>query len=123
MELQKLMESVSDKSANTIKAYTVQYNKLRKALDKDISDASQKKIIAISTNEPNVNAMQALLNIGILVRKFNDLDIKELTRKREENRHLLRKHIKEKNTQLADTLRSLQDLVQRHLRIPGCGLP
>lgn len=110
MELQKLMESVSDKSANTIKAYTVQYNKLRKALDKDISDASQKKIIAISTNEPNVNAMQALLNIGILVRKFNDLDTKELTRKREENRHLLSKHIKEKNKQLADTLPSLQDL-------------
>lgn len=110
MELQKLLESVSDKSPNTIKAYKIQYNKLRKALDKDIGNASQKNIITTASNENNVNAIQALLNIGILVRKLNDLDVKDLIKKREENKHNLSTHVKEKNVKIAETLPSLQDL-------------
>jgi hypothetical protein len=110
MELEKLLESVADKSPNTIKAYKVQYTKLRKALDKDIGDTSQKNIISTASNENNVNAIQALLNIGILVRKLNDLDVKDLIKKREENRHNLSTHVKEKNVKIAETLPSLQDL-------------
>ena len=46
-ELDKLNDSVKDKSVNTQKSYKTQYNKLVKLLGKPVSETSEKKLIEI----------------------------------------------------------------------------
>ena len=82
-ELDKLIESVSDKSINTQKSYKTQYNKLHKLLGKDVNEASEKKIIEIVMEQPNNNGKQALINIGILVRRIYGLKSSKLEDLRE----------------------------------------
>tara|TARA_B110000014_G_scaffold257133_1_gene241244 strand:- start:136 stop:975 length:840 start_codon:yes stop_codon:yes gene_type:complete len=110
-EFDKLMESVKDKSAATQKAYKVQYNKFHKLLDDDIAHASQKKLIAIATDEDmNTNQQQALLNIAILVRRLEKLDVKELETAREKNKKNLQENVKQNNRKIINDLPSLDDL-------------
>ncbi len=110
MELEKFSESIAGKSPATIKTYSAMYNKLRKLLDKDIAHASQKKIIETAMSETNLNSSQALLNIGLMVRRMEDLNVDELEKQRKQNQIALAKHVKKKNIQLVDSLPSLKDL-------------
>jgi hypothetical protein len=111
-ELEKLIESVADKSVNTQKSYKTQYNKLHKLLGKDVNETSEKKLIEVVLEQPNNNQKQALINIGILIRRLYKLSTTKLEALREKLKENLKTDVKEKNAVLKDTLPSYSELVE-----------
>jgi len=111
-EYDKFMESVKDKSPATQKQYRIQYNKLYKLLDKPINETSEKKILETVEEQENKNNQQAILNIGLLVRKLYGLSVKKLEEFREKLKVKLNEQIKKKNVELKETLPSYDDLIQ-----------
>ena len=111
-ELDKLNDSVKDKSVNTQKSYKTQYNKLVKLLGKPVSETSEKKLIEIVLEQPNNNQKQALINIGILIRRLYELSSTKLEALREKLKENLKEDVKEKNSVLQDTLPSYDDIVE-----------
>ena len=109
-ELEKFSIYINDKSKATIKTYTAMYKKLRNMLEKDIAEASQKKICDTAMSETNRNSSQGLINIGLMVRKMEGLKINELEAQRKKNQIALAEHVKKKNQQIGDSLPSLQEL-------------
>ena len=117
-ELSQFKEFIKDKSANTIKSYIQQYNKLKKIVDKemeqsvDITNISEKNILEFVSDENNLNSQQALLNVAIMIRKMNKQPTSKLEKKRDENKEKLKGFVKEKNQKLKDDgLPSYQDLL------------
>lgn len=117
-ELTEFTEFIKDKSANTIKSYKQQYNKLKKIVDKemeqsvDIQNISEKNILEFVSSENNLNSMQALLNIAIMIRKMKKSPTSKLEKQRDENKEKLKGFVKEKNEKLkSDGLPSYQDLL------------
>jgi len=111
-EFEKFMLSTKDKSAATQKQYRIQYNKLYKLLDKPIAETSEKKILEIVEEQENKNNQQAILNIGLLVRKLEGLSVKKLEDFREKLKVKINESIKKKNIELKETLPSYDDLIQ-----------
>ena len=111
-EYDKFMKSVENKSTATQKQYRIQYNKLYKLLDKPIAETSENKILEIVKEQSNVNNQQALLNIGLVVRKGEGLSVKKLEDFREKNKKTITADIKKKNVELKETLPSYDDLIQ-----------
>jgi len=111
-EYDKFMESVKDKSQATQKQYRIQYNKLYKLLDKPVNETSENKILEIVKEQSNVNNQQALLNIGLAVRKLYGLSVKKLEEFREKLKLKINESIKKKNIELKETLPSYDDLIQ-----------
>jgi len=109
-EIEVFMTSVDSKSKATQKSYRTQYNKLRKLLGKDISESSQNKILDIANEEEKANSRQALINIGILVRRLYKLAVDKLEKARTETKDEIIKENKEKNTELQKELPTLNDL-------------
>ena len=109
-ELEYFKGTISDKSANTIKAYTTQYNKLYKLLGKDIGDTSQKKLMDTIKDIDNANSRQALLNIGILIRTAKSLDIKDLLKYRDSLKVDIKTAQRENNQVLQETLPTYDEL-------------
>ena len=109
-ELEWFKGIISDKSANTIKAYITQYNKLYKLLGKDIGETSQKKLMETVKDIDNPNSRQALLNIGILIRTGKSLDIKDLIKYRDSLKEDIKSAQKKNNTTLSETLPSYEEL-------------
>ncbi len=117
-ELINFKEFIKDKSANTIKSYIQQYNKLKKIVDAEmeqeieIQNISEKNILQFVSDENNLNSQQALLNIAIMIRKMNKSPTSKLEKKRDENKEKLKSFVKEKNQQLKnDGLPTYQDLL------------
>ncbi len=117
-ELIEFTEFIKDKSANTIKSYKQQYNKLKKIVDAemeqsiDIQNISEKNILEFVTGEANLNSQQALLNIAIMIRKMKKSPTSKLQKQRDENKEKLKGFVKEKNEKLkSDGLPSYQDLL------------
>ena len=117
-ELSQFKEFIKDKSANTIKSYIQQYNKLKKIVDTemeqsvDITNISEKNILEFISDENNLNSQQALLNVAIMIRKMNKQPTSKLEKKRDENKEKLKGFVKEKNQKLKDDgLPSYQDLL------------
>ena len=111
-ELEKLIESVADKSVNTQKSYKTQYNKLYKLLGKDVNETSENKLIETVLEQPNNNQKQALINIAILIRRLYKLSTTKLEALREKLKGNLKEDVKEKNAVLKDTLPSYTELVE-----------
>jgi len=109
-EFDVFMASIDGKSKATIKSYTTQYRKLKKALDKDISESSQKSIIDVAQQEEKANSKQALINIGILVRRLYKLNVDTLIKERDSTKDEITSQVKEKNAEIKDDLPSLSDL-------------
>jgi len=111
-EFDQLLKSVADRSVATQKSYTTQYKKLRKLLENDVADTSQKTILKIINEEiNNLNGKQALINIAILTRRLKKLNVKELEAEREKNKGGISSFNKEKNQTLKEELPSYEDLV------------
>jgi hypothetical protein len=119
-ELTEFKDFIKDKSANTIKSYIQQYNKLKKIVDKemeqiiDIQNVSEKNILEFVSNENNLNSQQALINIAIMIRKMQKppQPTTKLMKQRDENKEKLKGHVKEKNEKLkSDGLPSYNDLL------------
>ena len=91
-ELTEFKEFIKDKSANTIKSYIQQYNKLKKIVDKemeqsiDIQNVSEKNILEFVSDENNLNSQQALLNIAIMIRKMKKQPTSKIMKQRDENK-------------------------------------
>jgi len=107
-EFKKFMDTLDEKSEYTKKTYKIQYNKLRKMLENDIADVSQKKLIEIISQQSNTNQQQSSINIAVLVRRLNKLPTKELEAKREANKKEVVKQVKKVNENLV--LPTLNDL-------------
>ena len=117
-ELDEFKEYIKDKSANTIKSYIQQYNKLKKIIDKEmeqdieIQNVSEKNILEFVINENNLNSQQALLNIAIMIRKMMKQPTSKLEKQRETNKAKLQGYVKEQNAKLKKAgLPSYQDLL------------
>ena len=117
-ELTEFKEFIKDKSANTIKSYIQQYNKLKKIVDAemeqtiDIQNISEKNILEFVSQESNLNSQQALINIAIMIRKMKKSPTTKLEKQRDENKEKLKGFVKEKNEKLkSDGLPSYQDLL------------
>lgn len=117
-ELAEFTEFIKDKSANTIKSYKQQYNKLKKIIDAemeqsiDIQNVSEKNILEFVSDENNLNSQQALLNIAIMIRKMKKSPTSKLEKQRDENKAKLQNYVKEKNQKLKDDgLPTYQDLL------------
>jgi hypothetical protein len=117
-ELTEFKDFIKDKSANTIKSYIQQYNKLKKIVDKemeqsiDIQNVSEKNILEFVSDENNLNSQQALLNIAIMIRKMKKSPTTKLEKQREENKEKLKGFVKEKNEKIKSSgLPSYKDLL------------
>ncbi len=131
-ELEYFKSIISDKSANTIKAYITQYKKLHVLLNinfddnfkyyltnydrmywgfkRDIADTSQKKLMDTVKDIDNANSRQALLNIGILIRTNKELDIKDLIKYRDSLKVDIKSAQRENNVVLQETLPTYDEL-------------
>eukprot|EP00966_Prymnesium_polylepis_P285217 6588532-Prymnesium_polylepis.1 len=102
------MTSLADKSQATKNAYRIQYNKLKKLLEHDVADVSQKKVLQIVDEQGNPHQKQSLINIAILVRRLNNLKTDELIKQRDKNKKGIEDRTKEVNASL--DLPSLNEL-------------
>ena len=119
-ELTEFKEFIKDKSANTIKSYIQQYNKLKKIVDKemeqsiDIQNISERNILEFVSQESNLNSQQALINIAIMIRKMQKppQPTTKLMKQRDENKEKLKGFVKEKNEKLKSSgLPTYKDLL------------
>lgn len=119
-ELTEFKEFIKDKSANTIKSYIQQYNKLKKIVDAemeqsiDIQNVSERNILEFVTSENNLNSQQALINIAIMIRKMQKppQPTTKLMKQRDENKEKLKGFVKEKNEKLKSSgLPTYKDLL------------
>ena len=111
-EIKLFTESIASKSANTQRAYKTQYNKLAKlVVTNAIHENSEKTLIALVNEQSNSNSQQALLNIGILIRKLYDLPVDKMVKFRDRNKAKIQEHVKEANKYLSNlpTLKDLED--------------
>jgi len=98
-------------SKYSIKSYKTQYNKITKLLNKKIEDMSEKEIIDASKEQPNINSQNALLNIGIVFKKFYKQPYDELVLTREANKETVKQHVKAKNAE-KEELPKYEDLTE-----------
>jgi len=110
-ELNQFMEYVSDKKPNTIRTYNLQYRTLHDIIDRDIGQSSEKTVILAANTAKSINSVQALLNVGMMVRKMLGLGYKQIEKVRDNNRRDVSNLVKEKNITITDGLPSYQDLV------------
>ena len=112
-EFKSFMDTLEGKSKHTKDTYRIQYNKLRKMVDVDIADVSQKKLIQIISQQTNPNQQQSSINIAVLVRRMNKLPTNELEAKREENKKEVAKQVKRVNESLVlPTLNDLEEYLE-----------
>jgi len=112
-EFKSFMDTLEGKSKHTKDTYRIQYNKLRKMVDVDIADVSQKKLIQIISQQTNPNQQQSSINIAVLVRRMNKLPTNELEDKREENKKEVAKQVKRVNESLVlPTLNDLEEYLE-----------
>ena len=111
-ELEAFMANIKDKSVNTQRAYKTQYTKLFNLLGKPIGDTSEAKILEAISTLDNTNQKQASINIGIHIRRMNDLSVLKLEAKREANKKVLRENVKDTNRKLQETLPSYETLIE-----------
>tara|TARA_R100001163_G_C5057704_1_gene194229 strand:- start:1006 stop:1827 length:822 start_codon:yes stop_codon:yes gene_type:complete len=111
-ELEKFMGQQTNKSALTQKQYRLQYNKLHKLLDKDISDSSEEFIIKTIDDITNGNTVAALLNIAIMVRRMEQLGVDKLIKRRDKIKDKIIENRREKNVILDASLPTYDDLIE-----------
>ena len=110
VELQVMKESIQGKAKNTISAYVRAYTQLRRALNKEVHLASQDLIIKTSESlSQNLNTRAQLINMGIIMRKLYNVDVKELETQRKNNKKGIAVHTKDLNQKLNSTLPTLAE--------------
>lgn len=111
-ELEHLETFLQNKSKNTIVNYRRQYKKLRELLDKDISTTGEKIILLAVKTVDNANSKQALLNIGIVVKKLYDKPHSVLVNERDKNKLLVDIQTKETNVDLQTKLPPFKKILE-----------
>ena len=109
-EYERFIDSMASKSANTQRSYKTQYKKLSGLMVTDaVHQNSEKTLIGLANDQPNANSQQALLNIGILIRKLYELPVDKMLKFRDRNKVKLQENVKESNKYLSN-LPTLKDL-------------
>ena len=104
LELEVFKESLQGRSKNTITAYLGAFKRLKEALKKDIHDSSQELIIkTVEKMSTNLNTQASLINVGFLIRKGWNLDVKELVKARAVKKQGIIQYTKETNQSIADS--------------------
>jgi len=111
-ELEHLETFLQNKSKNTVVNYRRQYKKLRELLDKDISTTGEKIILLAVKTVDNANSKQALLNIGIVVKKLYDKPHSVLVNERDKNKLLVDIQTKETNVDLQTKLPPFKKILE-----------
>jgi len=112
-EEEAFMMTLEGKSSATKKTYKAQYNRLRQLVGNDIASVSQKKGLEAIKQVENANSQQALINVGILIRKMCNLSVNELEAERESNKERIDKLIKENNKNLdLPNLKQLEEFTE-----------
>jgi len=110
-ELEKFLKTLDGKSKNTIKTYTIQYNKLLNLTEKPIAETSQLKLIKLIADTSNPNGRQALLNIAIQLRRGENAAVDKLIGQRDKNKVIITDEIKNTNLKLQNSLPSYKTIV------------
>jgi hypothetical protein len=112
-ELEQFKQSIQNVSPVSFKNYQSGYKKLYKILgdDMDIASFSEKVIIKYIKAIPNPNSQQALINIGIQVRRLAKVEVSQLENLREENKLKIKELVKLKNVELAEQLPKYDELL------------
>ena len=109
-EYKLFIDSMASKSANTQRSYKTQYKKLSGLMVTDgVHQNSEKTLIGLANDQQNANSQQALLNIGILIRKLYELPVDKMLKFRDRNKVKLQENVKESNKYLSN-LPTLKDL-------------
>jgi hypothetical protein len=114
-EIALFTNSMSSKSVNTQRAYKTQYNKLAKLIVTDaVHQNSEKTLIGLANDQSNANSIQALLNIGILIRKLYELPVDKMIKFRDRNKTQIQASVKESNKYLSNlpTLKDLEEFTE-----------
>tara|TARA_R100001198_G_scaffold89736_1_gene66428 strand:+ start:29 stop:865 length:837 start_codon:yes stop_codon:yes gene_type:complete len=111
-ELEHLETFLQNKSKNTVVNYRRQYKKLRDLLDKDISTTGEKIVLLAVKTIDNANSKQALLNIGIVVKKLYDKPHSVLVNERDKNKLLVDMQTKETNVELQTKLPPFKKILE-----------
>lgn len=111
-ELEHLETFLQNKSKNTVVNYRRQYKKLYDLLDKDIHTTGEKIILLAVKTIDNANSKQALLNIGIVVKKLYDKPHSVLVNERDKNKLLVDIQTKETNVDLQTKLPPFKKILE-----------
>ena len=109
-ELEKFLKTLDGKSKNTIKTYTIQYNKLFNLTGKPIAETSELKLIKLIADTSNPNGRQALLNIAIQLRRNEKAGVDKLIGQRDKNKVIITDEIKNTNLKLQNSLPSYKTI-------------
>jgi hypothetical protein len=107
MEIQNYLNTNTHLSKNTLKAYNNNYNRLINSglFTYQLQDTKQSKILEyIETITDNNNVISSLLNICIVLKKFNNKDYSKLLDYRNKLKLLLEEDKKQSNITLTETL-------------------
>lgn len=111
-EFEQFVNSMSTKSESTQKNYKSKYLKLVSLFKGELKDVSQQKVIEmLKDNFPNINSLQANLNIVVVIRKLYKMPTNELEAFRGENAQELKTKIVENNKVLVETLPEYEKLL------------
>ena len=109
-ELEIFKEKIQGKSKATIRSYLQSFDKMKKALGKDIHDTSQQLIIKTAEQlSSNLNTQAAYINIGFLLREIWNLDTKELVKARQHKKKAIIDYTRTENQKVANGLPSLAE--------------
>ena len=102
-------------SPKTVKAYTINYNKLIDGLDKSVTKSTQRDILELIDELTDVpNTASALMNVAIQVRRFYDASVDKLVNARERMKIKIDERRDIINKGKLEDLPSFQDL-KRHI--------
>lgn len=111
-EFETFINSMLLKSESTQKNYKSKYLKLVSLFKSELKDVSQEKVIEVlKDNFPNLNSLQANLNIVVVIRKLYKMPTNELESFRGDNIQELKTKIVETNKVLVETLPEYEKLL------------
>jgi hypothetical protein len=111
-EFETFVNSMLLKSETTQKNYKSKYLKLVLLFKSELKEVSQKKVIEVLKDHfPNINSLQANLNIVVVVRKLYNMPTNELEAFRGNNIQEIKTKIVENNKVLVETLPEYEKLL------------
>lgn len=111
MELDKYVESMHDKSKNTVKTYISNYRRLHNHFKLDIVDIPIPELLAYIAEQESGNTKNGFITVAIQLRRLANMDVSALIDYRESVKSVLDHTNKKKNEELQETLPSYGDLI------------
>ena len=119
-EFERFMEEQGGKAKASIKQYRSNYTKLRRMLQKPITETSEKTAVkAITAAFDNANTQTALLNIALMCRKLYDMPFNELVIERVKLKETIDDSLRQTNQYMVlPSIEEFDDHMKYHTRNP-----